>query len=68
MQSISRSIHEKSSFENAYYLIVLERRRTADHADVLVKRQKNALKENFYKCLFDAEEKKFWKSLKRLNI
>ena len=36
--SSSRSSHEKSSFENASYLTLLERRRTADHAEILVKK------------------------------
>ena len=36
--SSSRSSYEKSSFENASFLTPLERRRTADHAEILVKK------------------------------
>ena len=40
LQSSSRSSHEKSSFESESYLILLGRQRTADHADILVKKKK----------------------------
>ena len=58
--STSRSSHEKSSFENASYLTLLERRRTADYAEILVKKAEERTErilELLQKC-FECEKEK----------
>ena len=61
-QSSSRSSHEKSRFENAIYLTFLERRRTADHALIFVKKpeERTEIKLELLQKSFECErEKKF---------
>ena len=64
-KSSSGSSHEKSSFENASYLTLLERRKTGDHADILVKKAEECTERQLklFQKLFECKREKILEEL-----